>query len=68
MAVQRSKLTLPDLAGRRESANALGVSVRLLDYLIERRELCVVRIGKRVLIPVADLKRFVEERTVQPAT
>lgn len=46
------------LVGRHEAAEMLSISRRALDYLIANKELAVRRIGARVLIPVADLRRF----------
>lgn len=52
------------LVGRLEAAEMLSISSRALDYLIANNELAVRRIGARVLIPVADLRRF--SRTGHP--
>jgi excisionase family DNA binding protein len=46
------------LYSRRDAASALSISVRSLDYLIERGLLQTRRLGKKVLIPAADLRRF----------
>lgn len=46
------------LLSRDDAAIALGLGRRTLDYLIARGELRVRRIGKRVLIPREELKRF----------
>lgn len=43
---------------RREAAARLSISGRAIDYLIANRALTTKRIGARVLIPVADLRRF----------
>lgn len=43
-----------------ESAIALGLSRRLLYSLIDRRELKTVKIGRRRLVPAAELERLVE--------
>jgi excisionase family DNA binding protein len=45
-------------ASRKDGANFLGLSVRTIDYAIERGLLRVRRIGRRVLIPKAELERF----------
>lgn len=46
------------LVSRREAAARLSISERAIDYLIASRALSTKRIGARVLIPVADLRRF----------
>jgi excisionase family DNA binding protein len=49
------------LLGKSEAAPFLGISVRTLDALIARGEIEVKRIGRRVLIPRAELERFANE-------
>ena len=46
------------LVGRVEAADMLSISRRALDYLVANKLLTARRIGARVLIPVADLRRF----------
>jgi excisionase family DNA binding protein len=46
------------LVGRQEAAEMLSISRRALDYLVANKQLITRRIGARVLIPVADLRRF----------
>lgn len=46
------------LVGRREAARMLSISQRSLDYLVASKELHPRRIGARVLISVAELKRY----------
>ena len=46
------------LVGREEAAEMLSISRRSLDYLLAQKQLTFRRIGSRVLIPVADLRRF----------
>lgn len=46
------------LLSREEAAQVLSISQRALDYLIANRRLPTKRIGGRVLIPVADLRKF----------
>jgi hypothetical protein len=46
------------LVGRVEAAGMLSISCRALDYLVANKQLLVRRIGSRVLIPVAELRRF----------
>jgi excisionase family DNA binding protein len=46
------------LYDRKGAAQQLSISVRSLDYLIANRKLETRRIGKKVLIPYAELRRF----------
>lgn len=46
------------LVSRDEAAQLLSISRRSIDYLVVNRRLATRRIGRRVLIPVADLRRF----------
>jgi hypothetical protein len=46
------------LVGRGEAAQMLSISERALDYLVAHKQLTTRRIGSRVLIPTADLRRF----------
>jgi excisionase family DNA binding protein len=46
------------LVSREEAAQLLSISQRGLDYLIANRRLPTRRIGGRVLIPVADLRKY----------
>ncbi len=46
------------LVGREEAAQMLSISQRALDYLIASKRLPTRRIGGRVLIPVADLRKY----------
>ena len=46
------------LVGRHEVAEMLSISRRALDYLVTNKQIAVRHIGARVLIQVADLRRF----------
>lgn len=46
------------LVGRREAAEALGICLRTLDYMIARGQLAARKIGRRVLIPPSELEKF----------
>jgi excisionase family DNA binding protein len=46
------------LVSREEAAQLLSISQRGLDYLIADRRLPTRRIGGRVLIPVAELRKY----------
>ena len=48
---------------KREAAAATSLSVRSLDYLIERGQLRAVKVGRRVLIPSRELERLIEQGT-----
>jgi excisionase family DNA binding protein len=49
------------LEHRIASAQMLGISLRKLEMLIAEKQLKVVRIGKRVLIPRRELEAFVRK-------
>jgi excisionase family DNA binding protein len=46
------------LYSKKETAWALGISVRAVDYLISTKQLETRRIGGRVLIPAREVERF----------
>ena len=46
------------LLSREDAAQVLSISLRALDYLIANKTLPIRRIGTRVLIPLAALRRF----------
>jgi excisionase family DNA binding protein len=46
------------LLSKKETADALGISIRTIDNLIVGKELAVRRVGRRVLIPVSEVQRF----------
>ncbi len=48
----------PILLDRRTAAKLLSISVRQLDYLGQRNELPTIRVGRRVLFSLADLREF----------
>jgi excisionase family DNA binding protein len=59
------------LCSRRDAAHALSISVRSLDYLIERGDLPTRRIGRKVLIQFAALQRFARgdhAEAIRPST
>jgi excisionase family DNA binding protein len=57
---QRVTVALEDklLVSREEAAQLLSISQRGLDYLVASKRLPTRRIGGRVLIPVADLRKY----------
>ena len=46
------------LYDRKSAAFALSISVRALDYLIAGKQLATRRLGKKVMVPAAELARF----------
>ena len=46
------------LLSRRQAAQSVALSLRTLDYLIAGGKLTVRRVGRRVLIELAELERF----------
>ena len=46
------------LVSREEASQLLSISQRALDYLVASKRLPTRRIGGRVLIPVADLRKY----------
>jgi excisionase family DNA binding protein len=56
------------LYDRKEAARQLSISVRSLDYLIGQQKLSTRRLGKKVLIPHAELVRFASANHYEPMT
>ena len=48
---------------KREATAATSLSVRSLDYLIEKGQLRAVKVGRRVLIPSRELERLIDKGT-----
>lgn len=55
----------PRLYGLRDAATYLGISYWTIRDLIDRQALPAVRIGRRVMLDVADLNRFIEANKSQ---
>lgn len=53
----------PLLVGKRDAAQALGVSVRTLEYLISMKRIIARRVGRRTLIPYRSLQEFARRDT-----
>jgi excisionase family DNA binding protein len=51
---------------RSEAAEALGLSVRSLDYLMKTGKLGFVKIGRRILIRDEDLQRLLRQGYCRP--
>ena len=49
------------LISKKETATALGLSIRTIDYLIKRGELIPKRVGARVLFRRDELTRFAQD-------
>ena len=54
------------LVSRGEAAQLLSISQRALDYLVATQRLPTRRIGRRVLIPVADVRKFARSDHPEP--
>ena len=58
--------TVPKLAlSIAEAAEALALSPRTIEAMVKARELPTVRVGRRVLLPVAGLADWLVENTEQ---
>jgi len=54
---------------KKELAGYLGISVFTVDsWVSQRREIPFVRMGRRVMFDITDVRRWVEKRKVQPRT
>jgi excisionase family DNA binding protein len=51
------------LIARPDAAQLLSISLRKLDQLIRNHAIKIVKIGKRTLIPQAELENFADENT-----
>jgi excisionase family DNA binding protein len=51
--------------GRREAAALLSVSLRTIDAMLARGELRGRRVGRRVLVTMDDLRRFLKRDHLQ---
>jgi hypothetical protein len=49
------------LYSRRDTAEALSLSIRSVDYLITTGRLTVRKVGGKILIPVGAIRRFARE-------
>jgi hypothetical protein len=54
------------LYSRRDAAGALSLSVRSIDYLISTGRLPTRRVGGKILVPVADVRRFAKHDHPEP--
>ena len=66
--VERTVMPLEILAlSRRDTADALGVSLRMVDYLLAHGALQGQRIGRRVVIPKAEIDRLLRQGVSIPS-
>jgi excisionase family DNA binding protein len=49
-----------------EAAQLIGVSVRSLRYLMQSGKLGYAKVGRRILIPHAELERLIRRASVKP--
>ena len=60
--------TTPPIYDRKEAGRQLSISVRSLTYLIGQKKLSIRRLGKKVMIPHAELVRFASANHYEPMT
>ena len=53
----------PVLVSKKDAAQALGVSVRTLEYLVNMKRIVARRVGRRTLIPYRALQEFARRDT-----
>jgi hypothetical protein len=51
------------LYARKEAAAALGISVRTLDHMIAQKIIATRRLGKKVMVTAAELRRIAGQNT-----
>jgi len=57
----------PILVPRKEAARLLGVSTRMIDYLLAAKELTARRVGRKVLISYRQLQVFARRDHASPS-
>lgn len=57
---------IPVLWKKKQAADALGISVRLLEMKIKSGEITPVKIGSRTLVDPVDLRVFIERQKASP--
>jgi excisionase family DNA binding protein len=50
------------LESRQGTASALGISLRMVDYLIAQGKLRARKLGRRTLVPKSEIERFARIR------
>lgn len=65
---ERPCRTYPEkiLYDRKSAAYALSISIRSLDYLVANKKLGFRRIGRKVLIPAAELRQYASGNHCSP--
>ena len=63
-----SPTTWPLALSKAKAAQALGVSVRTVDYCIANHGIRVTRIGRRVLVPLNSLEALLKQGIVEVRT
>lgn len=62
---KKSEVVRPMALSKAKAAQALGVSVRTLDYCIAQRKIRVLRIGRRVLIPMNSIEAVLKSGVLE---
>jgi hypothetical protein len=62
---KKSELVRPVALSKAKAAQALGVSIRTLDYCIAQRKIRVLRIGRRVLVPINSLETILKRGVLE---
>lgn len=52
--------------GAKKAAKALGIGVRLLWEMTNRGEIPHAKLGRRIVYPVADLRKWLSEQSCRP--
>lgn len=62
---KKSEAVRPVALSKPKAAQALGVSVRTLDYCIAQRKIRVLRIGRRVLVPMNSIEAILKRGVLE---
>lgn len=62
---KKSEVVRPVALSKAKAAQALGVSVRTLDYCIAQRKIRVLRIGRRVLVPMNSIESILKRGVLE---
>src|SRR5882762_6378529 len=62
---KKSEAVRPVALSKAKAAQALGVSVRTLDYRISQRKIPVLRIGRRVLVPMHSIETVLKRGVLE---
>ena len=61
----QSPTSRPLALSKAKAAQALGISVRTIDYCIAQRKIRVLRIGRRVLVPMNSLEAILKRGVLE---